>query len=165
MGRLLVRRNAGGFTVLELMIVLVVGAVLTALAVPALNTAMTNMRMNSMAAGISSIISKTRYGAIMNNQIYTLDVHAPANTYVVTNQNTGVAANAVPLPSSVIAINGGTQGTYEFTLCPNGMVYGVGASCASVGNTAPPALSIAYAGRQINISVSSVGNVTTTTIH
>lgn len=165
MGRLSSPRNSQGFTIIELLIVLVVGAILTALAVPMLTTAMTNMRINSMAAAISGAVSKTRYRAIMASQIYVLDVHTPANTYIAINQNTGQTDRAVPLPSSAIAINGGTNATYEFTLCPNGMVYGAGGSCASAGNTAPPALSVTYQGRQINISVSSVGNVTTQTIH
>ncbi|HTU35553.1 MAG TPA: prepilin-type N-terminal cleavage/methylation domain-containing protein [Candidatus Acidoferrum sp.] len=165
MRRLSSQRGSGGFSVIELLIVVVVGAILTAIAVPLFNSAMTNMHMNSMASAISAAVSKTRYRAIMNSQTYVLDVHTPANTYIATNQGTGQTDRAVPFPSSTIAINGGTTATYEFTLCPNGMVYGAGGSCASAGNTTPPALSITYQGRQINISVSSVGNVTTTTIH
>ncbi len=161
----LLQRKSGGFSVIELMIVVVVGAILTAIAVPLFNSAMANMRMNSMAAAISGAVSKTRYRAIMNSSTYLLDFHVPANNYVAINASTGAADRAVSLPSSVVAINGGASGTYEFTLCPNGMVYGSGGSCASTGNTPTPALSITYQGRQINISVSSVGNVTTTTIH
>ncbi|MGH9736245.1 MAG: pilus assembly FimT family protein [Candidatus Acidiferrales bacterium] len=165
MGRISSQRESRGFSIIELMIVLVVGAILTALAVPLFTSAMANMRMNSMAAAVSGAVSKTRYRAIMTSQIYVLDLHAPADTYIAINQNTGQTDRAVPFPSSAIAINGGTAATYEFTLCPNGMVYGAGGSCTSAGNTAPPVISITYQGRQINITVSSVGNVTTNTIH
>ena len=115
-----------------------------------------------MANGVSAAAGKTRYRAIMNSQIYTLAVSTPANTYVVTNLPTGVADLVVPLPSTLIAINGGGNATYTFTFCPNGTVYGAGGVCP--GANVPPALAFTFKGRQVNINVSSAGNVTTTTI-
>jgi prepilin-type N-terminal cleavage/methylation domain-containing protein len=153
-----------GFTLPEIVIALFVGTILTVVAIPVLGNALTNMRLNSAVGAISGAISKTRYRAVMNSQIYTLAITTPANTYVVTNVNTGTADAAVPLPTPRIAINGGANATYSFTLCPNGMIYGAGGACA-IGSPAPPALALTSQTRQINLSISSVGNVTKTTIY
>ncbi|HEX9014082.1 MAG TPA: hypothetical protein VF813_11215 [Anaerolineaceae bacterium] len=111
---------------------------------------------------ITGAIGNTRYRAIMKSQALTLALTTPANSYVVTDLTTGVADAAVPLPGGV-AINGGGAAIITLTFCPNGTVWGGGA--CPTGSSAPPALQITAQGRQINLSVSSVGNVTTTTIH
>ena len=153
-----------GFTILELVMGLAIGTIMTVVAVPIMGTIMTTMRMNSSATAIATAISQTRYNAIMNSQIYTIAFSAPSNTYVVTNVKTGTAATVVPFASPSVALNGGTAGTYTFTLCPNGTAWGAGGIC-SPNPPAAPALSVTYQGRQTNINVSSVGNVTTTIIH
>ncbi len=154
---------SGGFTILELLLVVAIGIILTAVAIPMINSALNNMHVNSMVDAISGAVSKTRYQAIMASQPYTLAITAPANTYVVTNVATTAASTAVPLPSQTVVINGGTAATYTLTFCPNGMVYGAGGACP--GASLPPALSVSSQGRQINVSISSVGNVSTTSIH
>jgi prepilin-type N-terminal cleavage/methylation domain-containing protein len=156
--------RANGFTLLELLLVIAVGMILTAVAIPVIGTTMNNMRMNSVVNAISSAVSKTRYESIMVSQPYTLVLTAPANTYVVTNTSTAFASPVTPLPSQLVQINGGAAATYTFTFCPNGTVYGAGAVCNPPAGAAPPAISVTSQGRQINVTVSGVGNVTTTTI-
>lgn len=155
-------RKAGkgerGFTIPELLVALVVGVVLTAVAMPLYSSAMSTMRMNATVQAITGAASRTRYQAVMTSQTYTLAITAPANTYVVTNTNTGVAAAAVPLPNPIIAINSGAAGTYTFTFSPNGTVTGAGGG-------AIPALALTYQGRETDITVSGVGNVTTKVVH
>ena len=158
------QKGLRGFTIVELLIVVLVGGILTAISIPIFQGAMANMQLNSTVSAISAALSQTRYAAIMNSQVYTLAIAAPANTYVVTNVGTGIANAAVPLPSTAIAINGGTNATYTYTMCPNGTVSGAGGVCPPVINTVPPALSATNNGRQVNINVSSVGSVTTTRI-
>jgi prepilin-type N-terminal cleavage/methylation domain-containing protein len=162
-GRFL-RSGARGFTIVELLIVVLVGTLLTAISIPLYHTAMMNMQMNSMVSAISGALSQTRYAAIMNAQVYTLAITAPANTYVVSNVTSSTTNAAVPLPSTAIAINSGTSATYTYTLCPNGAVYGAGGTCPTSPATLPPSLSISNNGSQINITVSGVGNVTTTRV-
>jgi prepilin-type N-terminal cleavage/methylation domain-containing protein len=159
------RRKVGvrGFTLPELLIGMVVASILAAVAIPLYNSAMTTMRLNETVNAISGAMSRTRYQAVMNSQVYTLTLTEPANTYVTKNVSTGVAAAAVPLPSSVILVNGGSAGTYTFTFCANGTVYGAGGVCPN--SNAIPALALTYQTRETDISISGTGNVTSTTIH
>ena len=156
-------RHIAGLSLVELLVVMAIGTILTLLSVPVFNSAMASMRMNSVVNNLSTAIGKTRYRAIMNSQIYTLTLSTPANTFVVTNVQTGVADKVVPLPTKLVAINGGGNATYTFTFCPNGTAYGAGGACPGVNAT--PALTLTYQSRQTNMTVSSVGNVTTKTIH
>lgn len=156
-------RHIAGLSLVELLVVMAIGTILTLLSVPVFNSAMASMRMNSMVNSLSTAIGKTRYRAIMNSQIYTLTLSTPANTFVVTNVQTGVADKVVPLPTRVVAINGGGNAIYSFTFCPNGTAYGAGGACPGVNVT--PALTLTYQSRQTNMTISSVGNVTTKTIH
>ena len=156
-------RHIAGLTLVELLVVMAIGTILTLLAMPVFNSAMTSMRINSVANNLSTAIGKTRYRAIMNSQIYTLTLTTPANTYVVTNLQTGVADKAVPLPTRLVAINGGGNATFTFTFCPNGTAYGAGGACPGVNVT--PALTLTYQSRLTSMTISSVGNVTTKNIH
>ena len=153
---------AAGFTLLEMVIVVAVGIVLTVIAIPALSTAMMNARINSAVSDFTAALSSARYQAIRDSNEYTLVLTAPANTYVLTNTVTTKSAFPNPVPlSSYVVINGGS-GSFTYTLCPNGMVYGTG-GCPSA--TAAPALSFVYQTRQINLAISETGNVSTTVIH
>jgi hypothetical protein len=124
---------------------------------------MSRMRLNSAVASISTAISKTRYRSIRNSDIYTLAITVPQNTYVVTDVSANVVDRVEPLPN-LVAINGGAAAVYTYTFCPNGTVYGAGGTCVNNANL-PPALSATYQNRQTDISVSTVGNVTTKNIH
>jgi type II secretory pathway pseudopilin PulG len=157
------RRRSGGFTLIDVTVTMLVALILAGIAVPSFSKFMDRMTVNSTASAISAAISNARYRSIMNSQVYTVAVTAPANTYVVTNIGTGTADAAVPLPDPIVLLNGGSSGTYTFTLCPNGTVYGTGGACP--GNSNPPALAFTYQGREVDINVSSAGNVTSTTIH
>lgn len=155
------QRKSAGLTLLELLIVVAVGATITAIAIPVLGSALQRMHLSSMAASLSSAVLKTRYSAIKNSQVYTMTITTPANTYVVTNVSTGVASPNIGLPPEV-ALNGGVANTYTYTFCPNGVVYGVGGVCP--GLTLPGLMKATVQNAEVDISISSVGNVTTTTI-
>jgi len=153
------KHSVKGFTLLELLLVIAVSLVLAAIAIPMMNSALANMRLNSAVNQLAGAISTARFQAIKNSQIYTLVLTTPANTYVVTDTGPPVvAAASVPLPS---AVTFGSSGTYTFTLCPNGMVYGAG-GCPNAN--APPSLTASYQQQEVTITVSGVGNVTTTKV-
>lgn len=161
MRRVLSQRKSAGLTLLELLIVVAVGATITAIALPVLGNALQRMHLGSMASSVSSAVLKTRYQAIKNSQIYTLTITTPANTYVVTNVSTATVGPTSGLPAEV-TLNGGTAGTYTYTFCPNGVVYGAGGVCP--GLTLPGLIKATVQNGEVDISISSVGNVTTTTI-
>jgi prepilin-type N-terminal cleavage/methylation domain-containing protein len=154
--------RATGFSIIELLVVLVIAAVMTAMAMPVMSSVQAGMKVNAAVSAINGAIQKTRYRAIRNSQIYTLALTAPQNTYIVTNVATGIADRALNLPSQV-RINNGAGQTYTFTFCPNGIVYGAGGACPNV--TLPTPLTLTYRTRQTNMSFSQVGNVTATVIH
>lgn len=158
------RKGLRGVSMMELLLVLLISGVIVGISIPVFQYALSDTKMTSTISGFSAAISQTRYAAIMNSQIYTLALTIPADTYVVTNVSSGVSNPALPLVSQAVVINGGTAATYTFTLCPNGTVYGAGAVCGAPGNAAPPALTATSNGRQVNINVSTVGNVTTTIV-
>ena len=149
---------------MEVMIVMLILAVLTAITLPFYNGSRADSQMNATVSAISSIVTQTRYAAIMNSQIYTLALTAPANTFVVTNISTATAQTAVPLPyTSSVQVNTGTAATYTYTFCPNGITYGAGGIC--VGNTnTPPVLTLSNLTRKVQLNISSVGNVTPTSL-
>jgi prepilin-type N-terminal cleavage/methylation domain-containing protein len=155
--------GAAGFTLLEMVIVVAIGVVLTAVAIPVISSTWTNMRINGTVSQFSGAIVTTRYKAIRDSQPYTLVLTTPANTYVVTN--TGAAPPrvdpAIQLPAFV-NVTGSSGSPVTYTLCPNGIIYGAG-GCPNANK--PPSLIFKYQGRQINVAVSSVGNVSTTIIH
>lgn len=163
------RSGSAGVSILEVVTVLVIAMIMTAISVPVITNAMTNMRMTSMTNAITAAISKTRFRSIMNDQDYTLVITAgTTNTYVVTNLNTGAVDNAVQLPSTLVTLSGGTGGTFTYTFCPNGMVYGTGATCQITSdeiNNPAPDITTSYQGRQIYINVSNAGVVVSQILH
>lgn len=162
--RLSLPSNAAGFTLLEMVIVVAIGVVLTALAIPVISTTWANMRINAAVGQFSGAIASARYRAIKDSQPYTFVLTTPANTYVETNTVTLTADAAIALPSYV-TITGTGGSPFTYTLCPNGIIYGAGGVCNPPPATTPTTLSFTYQGRQINLAVSGVGNVTTTIIH
>ena len=151
-----------GFTMIELLVALAIGTILTVMSIPVMRTTMSRMRMNSGVASITTVITKTKYRAIRNSDVFTLAISVPQNTYVVTDVTTNVADRVEPLPN-YMTLNGGNAATFTYTFCPNGTVYGAGGVCVNNLN-APPALVVTYQQRQTNMSVSMVGNVTTKVI-
>ncbi len=147
-----------------MLIVIAVGITLAAVAIPVLSSAMTNMRINSAVSQFTGALASARYQAIQNSQIYTFALTTPANTYVVTKTGANpVVYNAVQLsPYVTISGSGSASSPFTYTLCPNGIVYGAGGACP--GNQ-PASLIFTYNGRQIDLAVSGVGNVTSTIIH
>jgi prepilin-type N-terminal cleavage/methylation domain-containing protein len=162
-------RQQRGFTTPELLVALIVGTIMTVVAIPMFLTALNNARLSNAVSSISSIVSSTRYQALMKSQIYTVVLTVPANSWVVTNVSTSTAGAATPVSNGqTVRINGGTAATFTYTFCPNGTTYGATSGLcpgqAGFTSTNPPALSLTYGSRQVNLAVSTVGNVTTTII-
>jgi prepilin-type N-terminal cleavage/methylation domain-containing protein len=154
-------KRARGFSLVELLIAVLIGSVLTAMAIPVWVQQMAQMRLASAVSSISSAMTQTRYKAIMTSQAYTLTINSPADTYVISPVG-GTVGSTIPFTPSAVSINGGSSGTYTYLFCPNGTVWNSGTTCPGTG--APASITAAFEGRQINLNITGVGNVTTVNV-
>jgi Tfp pilus assembly protein FimT len=144
-------RGIAGFSVLELVMGILVGLILTAMAIPQVRAGLYSYRLKGAAASSVWAVQSTRYQALMEGYPYQV-VFSPANqTYQVQNLPPGSASyanvgTAVPLSGNPVTLNQDT--TLQFK--PNGAV------TATVG-----ALSfvITYQGKTATLTVSNYGNV------
>lgn len=145
-----------GFTLLELIFVVMIGVVITAMAIPLINNVMGLYRLRSAVASVTGAIQTTRYQAISNGIPYQVVFSTNTGTYQIQNDPTfsGNYVNvggAIPLASSSLPVVLGTSTTLRFR--PSGIV------TASVGSQV---LTLTYGGKTETITVSSYGNVKVT---
>ena len=154
-----------GFTLLELIFVLVIVLIMTAMAVPLLSNALTGYRLRGATASLTGSIQATRYQAIFNGYPFQLVIDSAALTYQVKNDPTRTAtfvkycvsgATSCPIPlagsGTPVVLDAGST----FTFSPSGAV----TSTTAVGGVTTMVLT--YAGKTENIKVSSYGNVKVT---
>ena len=148
------RNRSRGYTLVEIAFTMVVGLVLTAIAVPMMQSTVRAYRFRAAVADAAWAIRATRYQAIMKGYPYAVAFNAQANTYQVMNQPIGATAmvnvgNPIPLAGSKVALS--QDVTLQFR--PNGLVQ------ASVGQLS---FSMTYEGKTKTLAVSRYGNVTVT---
>jgi Tfp pilus assembly protein FimT len=148
-----------GFSLVELVVVVAIIMLITAMAIPQARNMMRSYRLNAATASIKSTVQSTRYQAIMVGCPYrvaftTGSVNYQLSTQAITGtppacstsySNVGGTIPWSTTPEAAISANT----TLQFN--PNGTV------TASTGNSD---LSISLAGVTRSISVSGVGNVT-----
>ena len=143
-----------GFTLVELLIALVVGATLTAIAIPMVMSSVSRYQKNSAISAVTGAIRSARYSAIYQGNTFRLTFSqatssyqlskAPTNTTVFTN-----VGSSVPLSGSLA-----TDTTLEFH--PSGLV-------KPVPSTAAMAVVLTYQGVPETIAVtSSYGDISVT---
>jgi Tfp pilus assembly protein FimT len=150
---------------IELIFVVLIGLILTAIAVPLVNNVMTGYRVRGAAASVSGSIQAARYQAIFNGYPFRLVLNSTALTYQVQSDpnRTGVFANfcvpaaaSCPVPlagsGSKVALNASST----FTFSPGGSVQ---STTASGGVTT---MVLTFSGKTETITVSSYGNVKVT---
>jgi prepilin-type N-terminal cleavage/methylation domain-containing protein len=139
-----------GFTMIEVVIVLLIGSILTAMAIPQIKSQLYAYRLNSAVAMAKWAIQSTRFQALMKGYPYQV-VFSSANTnYQVQNLPSGSTyqnvSSVVPLASWPMTVNQDTTINFK----PNGMV------TATVGSNV---FTITYQGATKTITVSNYGNV------
>jgi prepilin-type N-terminal cleavage/methylation domain-containing protein len=118
-------RNLTGFTLLELLIVLAVAGIMSAMAIPSMQSAINGYKLTAAVDSATWAIQSTRYQAIMHGYPYQIAFDATQNTFQVLSEppvptppafaNIGTA---VPLSGAPITFS--TNTTLQFS--PNGSV-------------------------------------------
>ena len=151
-------RRSRGFTLIELMITLVVGSILTAMAIPQVKSTINSYRLHGAVASATWAIHSTRYEALKDGCPYQVVITQSTNSYrlqsafdssgaCTTTTFTNVSgSNPVPLSGASTLINQNT--TLRFK--PNGVV------SAPVGALT---FAISYQGKTGTVTVSNYGNV------
>lgn len=143
-----------GYTLVELIMAALVGTILTAVAIPQVNSGINNYRIRGAVASATWAIQSTRYQALTQGYPFQVVLDSTTNKYQVTSQPPGATSfsnvgTPVPLSGSPVTLSQNT--TLQFK--PNGAV------TAPVG-----ALSfmISYQGLTKTVTVSNYGNVSVT---
>ena len=141
-----------GFTLLELTVSLAVAVILTSIAVPVVNQAMSSYRMRSSVSAVSGAINATRYKAIYQGYPYAVTFSKASGTYQLSSKAPGATSfsnvgGAVPFQAAGMSLD--QDNTLTFS--PSGLV------TSSAGS--PIILRLTYQTKTDTITVSTYGNV------
>lgn len=148
------RGSGSGFTIVELLVTMVIGGTLAAMAVPVVTSSVTNYQRNAAVASVTSAIRAARYDAIYQGNTIRLKFTQSTTSYQLSGAPTNTATftnigNTVPLLGTL-----GGDTTLEFH--PSGVVKPVPA-------TAGMAVALTYRGLLETITVtSSYGDISVT---
>ena len=147
-------RSAGsrrGFTLIEVIMAMLVGLILTAIAIPQVKSAVYSYRLNSAVSMAQWAIQSTRFQALQQGYPYQVVFTASTMSYQIQNLPSGSTYVNVgsPVPLSAWTMTFSQNTTINFK--PNGMV------TATVGSNV---FTITYQGTTHTITVSNYGNVT-----
>jgi len=78
--------SARGFSLIELLVVVVIGLIMTAMAIPLLNNAISYFRLRGAVSSVTGAIQSTRYQAIFQGCPYQVVFTAATSTYQIKNQ-------------------------------------------------------------------------------
>jgi Tfp pilus assembly protein FimT len=148
--------KAQGFSMVELLLVVTIGMILTAIAIPQVKSAMYRYQLQGAIASSTWAIQSTRYQALMSGYPYQVVFTKANNQYQIQNLPTGAASyanvgTAVPLSGSAVALSADT--TLQFK--PNGFV------TPTVGALN---FTITFQGLCQKVTVSNYANITLSTI-
>ena len=145
------KRRERGYTMIEIVMAMLVGIILSAMAVPQVKTVVYNYRLNSAVAMAKWAIQSTRFQALAKGYPYQVAFSASGLNYQIQNLPSGTTyanvGSTVPLSAWPMTFNQDTTINFK----PNGSV------SATVGSNV---FTIAYQGVTATITVSNYGNVT-----
>jgi type IV fimbrial biogenesis protein FimT len=95
-------RNCGGFTVVELLVVMVIVAVLASLAAPSFSELFARRRLEGAATDLSADLQFARSQSVSDRATVTLVTGGGGTQYTITNA-AGATLKTVALPANVTA--------------------------------------------------------------
>ena len=129
------KKGSRGFTLLELMIVMVIIAVLTSFVIPSLRTSLFSDQLKSSARKVIGLVSEASQEAVRNQAIHYLHFDLEQNQIVLRSEKSGSESEeegktlSLKLPDSVrvvdvTSVNGGkrAQGETELRFSKQGYV-------------------------------------------
>ncbi len=131
------RQKNAGFTLVEMMVALVIGSIMTAMAVPSINTIRDTYRMRSVAQDVFMALQKARMGAVKENNQFLFSVAGATYTSHNDLNNNGVQDAGEPVTTNNLAdampgINAWwwwfspTPGPSAISFAPNGTAPSIG---------------------------------------
>jgi len=149
-------RRMGGFSIIELVIVIAIMSIVAAIAVPSIQSSVQLYRLRSAASSVQGVIQTTRYQAISSGYPFAVVFSKANSTYQVqsdpTNTNTfGNVGGTVPLSGSSAAATIDQDATLQFR--PSGLV---------IATTGTTTVQVSYYGNTETVQVSSYGNIKVT---
>jgi type II secretory pathway pseudopilin PulG len=161
------QNRATGFTLVELLLVVAVGMILTAAAIPVTRSAIATYKLDAAADSASGAIQATRFQAIMHGYPYEVDFDSTANTIQISNEvppatTYSAVGGTVPISTSAVTVGVGTPnsnsaGHLILQLKPNGSI------AVASGQGTPAVLTISYNGTTKNLTVSNYGSISIAT--
>jgi prepilin-type N-terminal cleavage/methylation domain-containing protein len=153
-------RRQRGFTMIELVVVILIALIIMAAGIPAVSSAIGNYRLHSDVASATWAIQSTRYQALMEGYPFEVTFNSSTKVYQILSASTPGApttfsnvGSSVPLSGSAMTMNQ----TVTYTFSPMGLVT---ASPATALSTSP--MVITAWGNTATIVVSNYGNITVT---
>ena len=144
--------SSRGFSLVELLVMLAIGTILTVMAIPSVTSGVRNYRISGAISSVTWAIHSTRYQALMEGYPFQVVFSSAANNYQIQSSPGGFAGpygnlgSAVPFSSYPVVLSADT--TLNFR--PNGYV------TPAVGGLT---FTITYQGVCQKLSVTNYGNV------
>ncbi len=146
--------KAKGFSLIEMLLVVAVITILTAIAIPSVMSGMQSYRLRGAISSVTWAIHSTRYQALMEGYPFQVAFSSSANTYQIqsspTNNGTfGNVGTVVPFSSYPVTLSANTTLNFK----PNGYVTPAAGALT---------FTITYQGVCQKLSVTNYGNVSIT---
>jgi Tfp pilus assembly protein FimT len=169
------RSRASGFTMVELVIVVMIAMVIMVSAIPIINTTLNNMHLGSAASSLAAAIQSTRYQAISAGCPYQFTLLPASNSYQLATEvisgnppacastytNTGPNNNPAPVPFANADVTISTS-----TACPNtSFLLNPGGTISAVGTPTIASsfcIVLSHGAATKTVTVTGVGNVKVT---
>jgi Tfp pilus assembly protein FimT len=147
--------NSRGFSLVEVLVMVAIGTILTIMAIPSISSGLRNYRLEGAISSVTWAVHSTRYQALMEGYPFQVVFSSATKSYQIQSSPTGIAGpyanvgNAVPFTAYPMILSADT--TLNFR--PNGFVQ---------ATTGALAFNVAYQGVCQKLSVTNYGNVSVT---